>query len=174
MLRFLLTRVSLILPTFFGIVFLAFLLIHLVPGDPVEVRVGERGISPERHAELLHEMGLDRPLSVQFLSYVGQVLRGDLGLSLITHRPVLAEFATLFPATLELSVCAILFAALIGLPAGVVAAVNRGSIFDHGVMGASLIGYSMPIFWWGLVLILTFSVNLHWTPVSGRIDLEYF
>jgi dipeptide transport system permease protein len=174
MLRFLLTRVSLVIPTFFGVVFLAFLLIHLVPGDPVEVRVGERGIDPVRHAKLLHEMGLDRPLSVQFFDYVGQVLSGDLGISLVTHRPVLDEFLTLFPATFELALCAMLFAALLGLPAGILAAVRRGSIFDHAVMGASLTGYSMPIFWWGLLLILTFSVDLHWTPVSGRISLDYF
>jgi dipeptide transport system permease protein len=174
MLRFLLTRVSLVIPTFFGVVFLAFLLIHLVPGDPVEVRVGERGIDPVRHAKLLHEMGLDRPLSVQFLDYAGQVLRGDLGISLVTHRPVLSEFLTLFPATLELAFCAMIFATILGLSAGILAAVRRGSVFDHVVMGASLTGYSMPIFWWGLLLILTFSVNLHWTPVSGRISLDYF
>ena len=174
MLRFLLTRVSLVIPTFLGITLLAFTLIHLVPGDPVEVRVGERGIAPARHAQLLHEMGLDRPLWQQFLSYVGDVLHGNLGISLITHRPVLDEFLTLFPATLELALFAVLFAILIGLPAGVIAAVKRGSILDHAVMGISLTGYSMPIFWWGLLLILTFSVELQWTPVSGRISLEYF
>jgi dipeptide transport system permease protein len=174
MLRFLLTRASLVVPTFLGIVFLAFLLIHLVPGDPVEVRMGERGVDPVRHAELLHEMGLDQPYYVQFARYVGGVLHGDLGISLITHRPVLAEFLDLFPATLELAVFAVLLAILIGLPAGMLAAVKRGSAFDHVVMGASLTGYSMPIFWWGLLLILTFSVNLHWTPVSGRISLDYF
>src|SRR6185437_7210983 len=166
MLRFLLTRVSLVIPTFLGITLLAFTLIHLVPGDPVEVRVSERGIAPARHAQLLHEMGLDRPLWQQFLSYVGDVLHGNLGISLITHRPVLDEFLTLFPATLELA----LFAVLFGLPAGVIAAVKRGSILDHAVMGISLTGYSMPIFWWGLLLILTFSVELQWTPVSGRIS----
>ncbi|MEA2783343.1 MAG: dipeptide transport system permease protein [Rhodospirillaceae bacterium] len=174
MLRFIFTRLSLIIPTFLGIVFLAFMLIHLVPGDPVEVRVGERGIAPARHAQLLHEMGLDRPLYEQFLTYVSQVLHGDLGVSIITHRPVVAEFLDLFPATLELSLWAVLFAVVLGLPAGMLAAVRRGSIFDHAVMGASLTGYSMPIFWWGLLLILTFSVNLHWTPVSGRISLDYF
>src|SRR5262245_13326776 len=117
MLRFLLTRVSLIIPTFIGILFIAFILIHLVPGDPVEVRMGDRGIAPARHAELLHQMGLDRPLYAQFASYVGDVLHGDLGDSLITHRPVLAEFFDLFPATLELSICAVLFAVILGLPA---------------------------------------------------------
>ena len=173
MLRFIFTRLSLIVPTFLGIVFLAFILIHLVPGDPVEVRMGERGIAPARHAELLHEMGLDRPLYVQFADYVGNVLHGNLGISLITHRPVLAEFFDLFPATLELSICAVLFAIIFGLPAGMLAGVKRNSPFDHMVMGVTVAGYSLPIFVWGLVLILTFSLDLGWTPVSGRISLDY-
>nr|WP_295835048.1 ABC transporter permease subunit [uncultured Azospirillum sp.] len=174
MLRFILTRVSLVIPTFLGITFLTFILIRLVPGDPIEVRTGERGIAPERLAELRHEMGLDRPLWHQFLDYVSNVLHGDFGLSLITHNSVLSEFLTLFPATLELALCAMLFATLVGLPAGILAAVKRGSLFDHGVMGLSLTGYSMPIFWWGLLLILFFSVGLGWTPVSGRLDLVYY
>jgi dipeptide transport system permease protein len=174
MLRFVLTRIGLVIPTFLGIILLTFILIRLVPGDPVEVRVGERGISPERHAQLLHDMGLDRPLSVQFFDYVGGVLRGDLGTSVVTQRPVMDEFLTLFPATLELAIFAILFAVLIGLPAGVLAAVKRGSIYDHAVMGTSLTGYSMPIFWWGLLLILLFSVTLDWTPVAKRLSDDYF
>ena len=102
------------------------------------------------------------------------MLQGDLGNSIVTQEPVLREFFTLFPATVELSVCAMLFAVVIGLPAGIIAAVQRGSIFDHTVMGISLTGYSMPIFWWGLLLILLFSGILGWTPVSGRIDLDYY
>jgi dipeptide transport system permease protein len=174
MIRFVLTRLGLVIPTFLGIILLTFVLIRLVPGDPVEVRVGERGISPERHAELLHQMGLDRPLYVQFFDYVGGVLQGDLGISVITHRPVMDEFLSLFPATLELAFFAMIFAALIGLPAGVLAAVKRGSVYDHAVMGTSLTGYSMPIFWWGLLLILLFSVNLGWTPVAKRLGDDYF
>jgi len=174
MIRFILTRLGLVIPTFLGIIFLTFILIRLVPGDPVEVRVGERGISPERHAELLHQMGLDRPLYVQFFDYVGGVLQGDLGISVITQRPVMDEFLTLFPATLELAFFAMIFATLVGLPAGLLAAVRRGSIYDHAVMGTSLTGYSMPIFWWGLLLILLFSVNLGWTPVAKRLSDDYF
>ena len=135
---------------------------------------GERGIDATRHATLLKEYGLDRPVLVQYGIYIGRVLQGDLGKSIVTQTPVLQEFAALFPATIELAICAILFALIIGIPAGILAAVKRNSIFDHGVMGLSLTGYSMPIFWWGLLLILLFSVQLDLTPVSGRLDVKYF
>lgn len=174
MFRFVLTRLGLVVPTFLGIILITFVLIRLVPGDPIEVRTGERGIAPERHAQLLHEWGLDRPLYQQFFSYVGNVLQGDFDKSLRTHRPVLDEFIELFPATLELAICATLFAVLFGLPAGVLAAVRRGSLIDQAVMGTSLVGYSMPIFWWGPMLIIAFSLGLGWTPVSGRIGAEFF
>ncbi|HXQ39725.1 MAG TPA: ABC transporter permease subunit, partial [Candidatus Udaeobacter sp.] len=131
------------------------------------------GIDPARHAELLHQYGFDRPLLVQYAVYVGQVLQGNLGISLSTHAPVIRDFLQLIPATIELSLAAMLFAVLLGLPAGMLAATHRGRFLDHSVMGLSLTGYSMPIFWWGLLLILLFSVNLGWTPVSGRIDIAY-
>jgi dipeptide transport system permease protein len=174
MIRFLLTRLSLIVPTFLGITLLAFVLIRLVPGDPIETLAGERGMDQTRHEALRKEYGFDKPLLVQYAVYIGHVLRGDLGRSLITHEPVLSEFRSLFPATVELALCAIAFALPIGLGAGMLAAVRRNSIFDHGVMGISLTGYSMPIFWWGLLLILLFSVKLDLTPVSGRISDLYF
>ncbi|MGJ7568527.1 ABC transporter permease subunit [Variovorax sp. GB1R11] len=174
MLRFLLTRVSLLVPTFIGMTLLAFFLIRLVPGDPIETMAGERGIDPERHAQLRAAYGFDKPVIVQYGIYIGRVLHGDLGKSIITQDTVMSEFLALFPATMELAVCAILFALLLGLPAGILAAVRRNSIFDHGVMATSLTGYSMPIFWWGLLLILFFSVQLGWTPVSGRIAVQYF
>ena len=174
MLRFVLTRLGLLVPTFIGMTLVAFFLIRLVPGDPIETLAGERGIDAARHAALLKEHGLDRPLAVQYTLYIGRVLHGDLGKSMITQAPVLSEFKSLFPATIELALCAILFALLLGIPAGIIAAVKRNSIFDHGVMGVSLTGYSMPIFWWGLLLILLFSVKLDLTPVSGRLDVKYF
>ena len=174
MLRFIFTRLTLVIPTFIGITLLAFLLVHAVPGDPIETLAGERGIPPERHAELVHEYGFDRPLYVQYFAYIGHVLRGDLGLSLITHVPVISEFKQLFPATIELSISAMLFATILGLPAGIIAAARRNSILDHGVMAVSVTGYSMPIFWWGLLAILLFSNTWHLTPVSGRIDYAYF
>jgi dipeptide transport system permease protein len=174
MLRFILTRVSLIIPTFIGITLLAFFLIRLVPGDPIETLAGERGIDPVRHEQLRKEYGFDKPVIVQYGIYLSRVLQGDLGKSMITQEPVLSEFQTLFPATIELALCAIIFALLLGLPAGMIAAIRRNSIFDHGVMGISLAGYSMPIFWWGLILILLFSVQFDLTPVSGRIDVLYY
>ncbi len=174
MLGFVLRRISLVIPTFLGVTLLSFMLIRLVPGDPIEVRVGERGIAPERLAQLRHDLGLDQPLWQQFLHYETQVLSGDLGHSVVTQQPVWQEFANLFPATVELSLSALAFAVILGLPLGMIAAVRRGSAFDYGLMGASVTGASMPIPWWGLMLILVFSVQLGWTPVSGRIGAEYF
>jgi dipeptide transport system permease protein len=174
MLRFVIARLAVLIPTFIGVTIVAFGLIRLIPGDPIQVLAGERGIAPERHARLMAEYGLDQPLWQQYLAYLGGVLQGDLGNSIETKRPVLNEFMSLFPATVELSLCALLLAILIGLPAGVVAGVKRGSVFDHGLMGISLTGFSMPIFWWGLLLIILFSGILQWTPVSGRISLLYF
>ncbi len=174
MLRFLATRVSLIVPTFIGVTLLTFALIRVIPGDPIELLAGERGIDPARHAELRADLGLDKPLLVQYGVYIANVARGDLGESILTREPVLEEFLARFPATFELSVCAILFALAIGLPAGVLAAVRRGSAMDHTVMAVSLTGFSMPVFWWALLAILFFSVTLGWTPVSGRISLLYF
>ncbi|OGB74919.1 MAG: peptide ABC transporter permease, partial [Burkholderiales bacterium RIFCSPLOWO2_12_FULL_67_210] len=114
-----------------------------------------------------------QPLYVQYGRYLGQLAQGDLGQSLKTQSPVWSEFKALFPATLELALCALLLALVLGLIAGVLAAVKRGSWLDHTVMTGALTGYSMPIFWWGLLLILIFSVGLGWTPVSGRLDLMF-
>lgn len=173
MLRFIAGRLGLLLPTFIGITLLVFALVRLVPGDPVEALSGERGMDPARYARLMAEFGLDRPLPVQYADYLGSAARGDLGLSIVTHEPVLREFLDRFPATLELSFCAILFAIALGLPAGVIAALRRNTWADYSLMGVSLTGYSMPVFWWALLLILTFSVTLGWTPVSGRIDIAF-
>ncbi len=170
MFRLLARRLALIVPTFIGVTLLGFLLIHSIPGDPVEVRVGERGISAERLSYFRHELGLDQPLWKQFLDYEGQLLHGNLGRSVVTQESVWTEFKTFFPATLELGVCALGFAILVGLPLGVMAAVRRGSALDYGLIGVSVTGASMPIFWWGLMAVLIFSVALGWTPVSGRID----
>lgn len=174
MIKFFLKRITMIIPTFIGVTLLTFALIHLIPGDPVVLVAGERGITPERHAILRAELGLDKPILVQYGRYVWGVLHGDLGKSIVTKQPVFKEFITLFPATVELSFFALIFAIVFGIPAGVIAGVKRGSVFDHSVMGLSLTGYSMPIFWWALLMILFFSVFLHWTPVSGRLSALFW
>jgi dipeptide transport system permease protein len=174
MFRFLLGRLAVLIPTFIGVSIIAFSFIRLLPGDPVALLSGERVMSPERHAEITHQLGFDRPLPIQYLDYIGGVLTGDFGTSIVTKRPILDQFFSLFPATLELSFCAIIIAVAIGIPAGIFAAMKRGSFFDQSVMGVALVGYSMPIFWWGLLLIILFAGILQWTPVSGRISLMYF
>jgi len=119
-------------------------------------------------------LGLDQPLWKQYLNYINGVLHGDLGISLKSRIPVWDEFVPRFKATLELGVCAMLFAVAVGIPVGVMAAVKRGSIFDHTAVGISLTGYSMPIFWWGIMLIMLVSVQFNLTPVSGRVGDTVF
>ena len=173
-LRFVLGRLLVLIPTFIGVSIIAFSFIRLLPGDPVMLMSGERVMDPARYEKIMHELGYDRPLVVQYLDYLGGLVTGDFGTSIVTKRPVLQDFFTLFPATLELSLCAILFAVILGIPAGILAAVKRGSFYDQSIMSVALIGYSMPIFWWGILLIILFSGMLGWTPVSGRISLMYF
>ncbi|ART62387.1 ABC transporter permease subunit [Kushneria marisflavi] len=174
MLSFVFRKLLMLIPTLIGITLVTFTLVHLIPGDPVAIMAGERGISPERHAQVMAELGLDRPLWEQYLSFLGNLAQGDLGHSLISSNPVLDEFLSLFPATLELGFCAMLLSVALGIPLGVIAGIKRGSIIDHTVMGTSLTGYSMPIFWWGLLLIILFSGILGWTPVSGRLSSNYW
>ena len=173
MLSYLARRLGLVLVTFFGITVFAFTLIHLIPGDPVMLMFGERAVDPAQLEALRAQLGLDRPLVVQYGLYVWHALHGDLGTSLATHDSVLGEFLTYFPATVELAVSAMLLAILLGIPAGIVAALYRGGTTDYSVMGLALTGYSMPIFWWAILLILLFSVTLGITPVSGRVDIAY-
>lgn len=174
MFKFFIGRVSVMILTFIGVSIIAFSFIRMLPGDPVALLSGERVMSPERHAAISHALGFDRPIVIQYLDYLWGVVRGDFGTSIVTKQPVLDQFFQLFPATLELSLCAITFAVLLGIPAGVFAAIKRGSFFDQAIMGTALIGFSMPIFWWGLLLIMLVSNTLHWTPVSGRISLMFF
>ncbi|RAX10396.1 dipeptide ABC transporter permease DppB [Photorhabdus bodei] len=174
MLQFILRRLGLVIPTFIGITLLTFAFVHMIPGDPVTIMAGERGISAERYAQLMAEMGLDKPLWQQYFHYVSNVLHGDLGISMKSRISVWEEFVPRFKATLELGICAMLFAIAVGIPVGVLAAVKRGSVFDHTSVGLSLTGYSMPIFWWGIMLIMLVSVQLDLTPVSGRISDSVF
>lgn len=174
MLNFILRRLLTFIPTFIGVSIISFLFIRLLPGDPIMLMAGERGLSDERYAQLMTQFGFNKPLLTQYWEYLTGILQGDLGLSFKTKRPVWDEFFALFPATLELSLCAIVFAVSLGIPAGIVAAVKRGKWPDQALMSTALVGYSMPIFWWALLLIIFFSGMLGWTPVSGRISLMYF
>ena len=173
MLRFILNKIAQYVPVFLGVTLVAFSFIRVLPGDPIEVLAGERGVSAERHAELMTQYGFDKPLWEQYFSYVLDLLSGDFGISIVTKRPVLDEFLELFPATIELALCGMLFAIILGLPIGLIAAIRKNSLFDQGLMSLSLVGYSMPIFWWGLLLIFFFSSTLGWTPVSGRMSFMF-
>ena len=173
MIRLLLSRLATLVPTLLGVTVAAFALIRLIPGDPIEIMVGERRLDEAARTALMAQLGLDQPLHIQYLRYLGDLLQGDLGRSLVTREPVSLEFGALFPATLELAGSAMLLALVLGLTLGVGAALRRGTWIDQLVMATATVGNSMPVFWWGLILIMFFSVGLEWTPVSGRIGIEY-
>jgi dipeptide transport system permease protein len=161
------------IPTLLGISLVCFFLIRLIPGDPILNLIGERGADPERYMAMKKALGLDLPIIEQYWIYLKNIFRGDLGTSIISNTPVWNEFSERFPATVELGMVGLFGAIIIGIPMGIFAAIKRNSFFDYFLMSTSLIGYSMPIFWWGLILILIFSVKLGITPVSGRIDFIY-
>jgi len=169
MLPYVLRRLALLLPTLLGMSLLTFSLIHLVPGDPATVMLGERA-TPEAVAALRSELGLDKPLWVQYGRFLAGLATGDLGRSLKTREKIAVEMSDRFPATFELALAAILFASFFGVAAGILAARWRRSFFDVFVMAGSLAGVSMPIFWLGLLVILLFSVQLGWLPLAGRIS----
>jgi len=154
-------------PTVFGVVTLVFLFIHLVPGDPVDVMLGETA-RPADKAALRTELGLDRPLWEQYGAYLAGMARGDLGRSFLYRRPVADLVAARIPATAALAGAALAVALLVAVPAGVIAGLRRGTLWDRGSLVASLLGVSMPNFWLGPLLVLVFSVHLRWFPVSGR------
>lgn len=162
-----------LIPTLFGITLVCFFLIRLIPGDPVLNLIGERGADPARYLEMKKALGLDLPITEQFWIYLKSIFRGDIGTSIISNNSVWNEFIERFPATFELGMVALFGATLLGIPLGIFAAIKRNSFFDYFLMSTSLVGYSMPIFWWGLILILFFSVKLGLTPVSGRIDFAF-
>lgn len=173
MLKLLSKKLLDLIPTLVGISILSFVLIRLVPGDPVMLMLGERGADPEVYTRMKGELGLNLPIYKQYFHFVSNAFQGDLGNSIISKRSVVDEFFSRFPATLELGICSLVFAIALGVPFGIMAAVKRNSFYDYFLMGGSLVGYSMPIFWWGLILILFFSVQLGITPVSGRIGIMY-
>jgi dipeptide transport system permease protein len=172
-LQFIFKRIIFLIPTLLGASFVAFFLIRIIPGDPVTHILGERGGSPEQIQQIRERLGLDRSLVSQYFLFIRNGLQGDFGNSIVSQRPVTEEFGARFPATLELALVALLWSIPLGLILGIIAAVNRKTLWDLGVVFISLVGYSMPIFWWGLLLILFFSVGLGWFPVSGRVEIIY-
>ena len=172
MLTFILRRLLLAVPVLLGVVFVVMLTIDLLPGDAVTLMLGEHA-TKDAVARLREHLGLDKPFLVRYLDYVGQLVRGDLGRSIQQNRPVAAELADAWPATLQLTVAALLLAALVGVVSGVASAVWPNSLFDAVARLGSLFGHSMPIFWTGLVLIVVFSLWLNWLPVGGAGSLTH-
>jgi ABC-type dipeptide/oligopeptide/nickel transport system permease component len=170
--RFLLYRVLLLIPTLLGVLLVTFLLLYVAPGDPVQAMVGERA-DPETLARLRAELRLDDPLHVQFGHYVSGVVRGDLGTSYITRRPILRDLLQRFPATLRLAAAAMLFATIVGVSIGIYGAWRPGSGADRVAALGAYLGVSFPVYWVGLILILVFAVNLRWLPPSGSGGLVY-
>jgi len=170
--RFLLRRLLLVLPTLFGVLVVSFLLLYVAPGDPVLAMVGERADSATI-ARLRRELKLDQPLPVQFGHYAGKLARGDLGNSYITRRPILKELLQRFPYTLRLALAAMLLATTLGILVGVVGAWRPGTWWDRLMTLGAYLGVSFPVYWVGLVLILIFAVTLRWLPPSGSWGLTY-
>lgn len=156
-------------PTLLGLVLLVFAISHVIPSDPARVMAGENA-PPEQVAALREKYGLDRPLPVQFVRYVADVARGNMGISLFTQRPVADDLLARLPATLELALYAIVIAVLAGVPLGVIAALRRNSLLDHVVRVVTVAGLAMAAFWLAILLQLLFSMWLGLTPVQGRID----
>jgi peptide/nickel transport system permease protein len=152
--------------------FVVFMLLHITPGDPATIILGEQA-TPEQIADLRRSMGLDRPLPEQYMRFLSNAVRGDFGLSIRAQRPALPYVLERLPATLQLSAGAFAFALCIGLPIGILSAVKRLSIWDHSSMFIALLGQSMPVFWLGLMLIVVFAVQLGWLPASGMGQLQH-
>ena len=173
MTKYIFRRILSLIPVLIGVTFIVFTLLHLTPGDPARMVLGEQA-TQESVNELREEMGLNDPFFVQFGNYVYKaVVKQDIGRSYITKTPVSEAIMNVFPATLKLAALSMFMAIIIGVPFGIISAIRQYSIFDSTVMIFALIGISMPVFWLGLLLILSFSVNLHWFPSSGFYSIKH-
>ena len=170
--RYLIRRLLLTIPVLLGVATLVFSLIHFIPGDPAQAMLGE-GAAPEDVAQLRERLGLNRPLLVQYGSFLKGLSQGDLGVSLRNDQPVLQQILERMPATVELAFASMAVAVLIALPLGIIAAVWRGTLVDHGAMTMSLVGISVPNFWLGPLMAIVFAVELGWLPVGGRGTLAH-
>ncbi|MBU5445158.1 nickel ABC transporter permease [Paenibacillus sp. MSJ-34] len=170
MLKLIVKRLINMIPTLLVVATIVFIITRLIPGDPAAVMLGPQA-SVEDIAKLRDKLGLNEPIIMQYLNYLGDLVRGDLGTSLSYNQPVLSIIMERFPNTLLLSVCALLIALVIGIPAGIVSATRQYSFLDYALMILALIGVSMPIFWLGVMLVLFFSVELGWFPATGMGSL---
>jgi peptide/nickel transport system permease protein len=170
MLQYTLRRLLQLLPVIIGVSLLVFFAMHILPGDVATLLLGDRA-TKQQLVQLRHQLGLDKPIWVQYWAFLTSALQGDFGVSLRTNHPALRMVLQAFPVTFQLSVAALLVALAAGLPLGVLAGVRPGGWLDNAVLGVSLIGVSMPIFWLGLMLILVFGAHLNWLPIGGVLDI---
>lgn len=166
MLMFIFRRILQLIPVLFGVVFVVFLIMQMVPGDPALLIAGE-GASRETVEQIRHQLGLDKPFIMQYFSYIGNILQGDFGVSIRSNRPVLDEVLIRLPITIELALCSIVITVVIGMIAGIISATKQYSWTDVSIMIIALLGVSLPSFWFGLMLIFYFSVQIQIFPVSG-------
>ena len=169
--KFILKRVLLLIPVVIGVTLIVFLIMTLAPGDPARMILGEQA-TPEQISTLRHEMGLDKPVLVQYANYMFHLVQGDMGVSYKTKRPITQEVWARFPNTIKLTLAAMAFAIIFSLPLGIFAAIKQNTIVDGFSMFLALLGVSMPVFWFGLLLILLFSLKLGWFPSSGSDTLK--
>ena len=171
MLSYAIRRIFILIPTLLGVSILVFLMLHLTPGDPAEMLLGERATEEALH-QIREHLGLNEPLYVQYGMFLKRLMRGDLGETIWTRQKVWIEIKQRFPATIELAVAALSIACLFGITLGIISATKQYSVFDYVSMLGALTGVSMPIFWLGLVFMLIFSVNLGWLPLSARLSID--
>jgi len=171
MLAYIIRRIFILIPTLLGVSILVFVMLHLTPGDPAELLLGERA-TEEALVELREHLGLNEPLYVQYGMFLKRLMKGDLGETIWTRQQVWTEVKERFPATIELTVVALCIACFFGIIFGIISATKQYSIFDYVSMIGALAGVSMPIFWLGLIFMLIFSLNLGWLPISGRLSVD--
>ncbi len=170
MFAYIIRRFFILIPTLLGVTLIVFFMLRLTPGDPAELMLGERATEKSLH-EVREHLGLNQPLHVQYGMFMKRLMKGDLGETIFTRQKVWVEIKHRFPATMELSICALFISCVVGIVLGIISATKQYSVFDYTSMLVALTGVSMPIFWLGLVLMLIFSVNLGWLPISGRLSV---
>ncbi|MBW2589766.1 MAG: ABC transporter permease [Deltaproteobacteria bacterium] len=171
MLAYVIRRIFILIPTLLGVTIIVFVMLHMTPGDPAELLLGERA-TEEALVELREHLGLNEPLYVQYGMFMKRLMKGDLGETIWTRQKVWTEIKHRFPATIELTLAALCIACFFGIIFGIISATKQYSIFDYVSMIGALAGVSMPIFWLGLIFMLIFSLNLGWLPISGRLSVD--